>query len=252
MPGPQPVPITISPAQRAILDRWLRQHSAPQALVRRSQIVLAAAAGLPNALIAHQVACSPTTVRCWRARWAMAAPDLAAVDADDAALGALMAEVLTDAARPGAPPTFSAEQVVQIIALAWTPPADSGRPVDAWTPRELADESEKRQIVPAISARSVGRFLKTSRSQTAAEPLLVEHDRAGPDRLCGGGGDGLYPVCLHVPAPGDGGADRQSRCTDRHPGAGAQGADQATAPRTGRAARVRVRAPRHALGDRQL
>src|SRR5919199_4450025 len=210
MPGPPPLPVTISPSQRVILDRWLRQHSAPQALVRRIQIVLAAA-GVPNEQIAPQVACSPKTVRRWRARWAMAAPDLAAVDADDAALRTLMAEVLTDAARPGAPPTFSAEHVVQIIALACTPPADSGRPVDAWTPRELADEAEKRHIVPSISARSVGRFLKTSRSQTASEPLLVEHDRAGPDRLCGGGGDGLYPVCLHAPAPGDGGAYRQYR-----------------------------------------
>ena len=168
MPGPQPLPVTISPSQRVILDRWLRQHSAPQALVRRSQIVLAAAAGLPNEVIAHQVACSPKTVRRWRARWAMAAPDLAAVDADDAALRTLMAEVLTDAPRPGAPPTFSAEHVVPIIALACTPPADSGRPVDAWTPRELADEAEKRQIVPTISARSVGRFLKTSGSQAAS------------------------------------------------------------------------------------
>ncbi len=168
MPGPQPLPITISPSQRVILDRWLRQHSAPHALVRRIQIVLAAAAGVPNEVIAHQVACSPKTVRRWRARWAMAAPDLAAVDADDAALCTLMAEVLADAARPGAPPTFSAEHVVQIIALACTPPADSGRPVDAWTPRELADEAEKRQIVPAISARSVGRFLKTGRSQAAS------------------------------------------------------------------------------------
>ena len=92
MPGPQPLPITISPSQRVILDRWLRQHSAPHALVRRSQIVLAAAAGVPNEVIAHQVACSPKTVRRWRARWAMAAPDLAAVDADDAALCPLCAD----------------------------------------------------------------------------------------------------------------------------------------------------------------
>src|SRR5919202_1906112 len=168
MPGPPPLPITISPPQRAILDRLLRQRSAPQGVVRRSQIVLAAAAGLPNELIARQFACSPQTVRRWRARWAAAAPDLAAVDADEPALRTLIAEVLADAPRPGAPPTFSAEQVVQIIALACTPPADSGRPVDAWTPRELADEAEKRQIVPTISARSVGRCLKTSRSQAAS------------------------------------------------------------------------------------
>ena len=178
MPGPPPVPITISPPQQAILDRWLRQHRAPQALVRRIQIVLAAAAGLPNEQIAQQCACSPKTVRRWRARWAAAEPDLAAMEADDPALPTLMAEVLADAPRPGAPPTFSAEQVVQIIAMACTPPADSGRPVDAWTPRELADEAEKRQIVTSISARSVGRFLKRGRSQAPSQPLLAEHHGA--------------------------------------------------------------------------
>ena len=168
MPGPPPVSITISPSQRAILDRLLRQHTTPQALVRRIQIILAADAGLPNEQIAQQFACSPQTVRRWRARWAVAAPDLAALDADAPALRTLIAAVLADAPRPGAPPTFSAEQVVQIIALACTPPADSGRPVDAWTPRELADEAEQRQIVSSISARSVGRFLKTGRSQAAS------------------------------------------------------------------------------------
>jgi putative transposase len=176
MPGPQPVPITITPPQQAILDRWLRQHRSPQALVRRIQIVMAAAAGLPNEQIAQLYACSPKTVRRWRARWAAAEPDLATLDADDPALPSLIAEVLADAPRPGAPPTFSAEQVVQIIAIACTPPADSGRPVDAWTPRELADEAEHRQIVTSISARSVGRFLKTGRSQAASQPLLAEHD----------------------------------------------------------------------------
>ncbi len=130
---------------------------------------------MPNEQIAHQCACSPKTVRRWRARWAVAAPDLAALDADAPALRTLIAAVLADAPRPGAPPTFSAEQVVQIIATACTPPADSGRPVDAWTPRELADEAEQRQIVTSISARSVGRFLKTGRSQATSQPLLAEH-----------------------------------------------------------------------------
>ncbi len=42
MPGPQPLSITLSPQQQALLERLLRQHSAPQALIRRIQIVLAA------------------------------------------------------------------------------------------------------------------------------------------------------------------------------------------------------------------
>ena len=178
MPGPQPQSITISPPQQAILDRLLRQHSSPQALVRRIQIVLAAAAGVPNEQIAQHLGCSPKTARRWRARWAPAQPDRAATDADDRALRTLIAETLADAPRPGAPPTFTAKQIVQIIAPACTPPADAGRPIDAWTPRELADEAENRQIVASISARSVGRFLKTGRSQTPSQSLLAEHDRA--------------------------------------------------------------------------
>jgi putative transposase len=178
MPGPRPVSITICPQQQALLERLLRQHSSPQALVRRIQIVLAAAAGVPNEQIALQLGTSPKTVRRWRARWAAAQGELAAAEADERALRSLLAETLADAPRPGAPPTFTAEQIVHIIALACTPPGESGRPIDAWTPRELADEAQKRQLVASISARSVGRFLKTGRSEAASQPLLVEHDRA--------------------------------------------------------------------------
>jgi putative transposase len=108
------------------------------------------------------------------ARWAAAAAQLAAVEDNAAELKRLIARVLADAPRPGAPDTFTAEQIVQIINLACTPPADSGRPVDAWTPRELADEAVKRQIVASISPTSVGRFLKAGRSQAASEPLLAQ------------------------------------------------------------------------------
>lgn len=176
MPGPQPLSITLSPLQRALLERLLRQHSSPQALVRRIQIILAAASGLPNEQIALQLATSPKTARRWRARWAAAQPDLVAAEADERALRTVVAETLADAPRSGAPITFSAEQIVHIIAIACTPPSASGRPLDAWTPRELADEAEQRQIVPSISARSVGRFLKRGRPQAAPQPLLAEHD----------------------------------------------------------------------------
>ena len=174
MPGPQPVPITVSPRQRAVLERLLRQPSCPQACVRRITIILAAAAGERNDPLAARLGCTPNTIRRWRTRWAVAQPDLAVVDDDEVSLRARIAEVLADAPRPGAPATFTAEQIVQIINLACTPPAESGRPVDAWTPRELAAEAEKRQIVASISPRSVGRFLKTGRSQTASQPLLAQ------------------------------------------------------------------------------
>ena len=65
--------------------------------------------------------------------------------------------------------------VVAIVALACTPPSEAGRPVEDWTPRELAEEAVKRQVVSAISPRSVGRFLKAGPAQAPSEPLLVEH-----------------------------------------------------------------------------
>ena len=164
MPGPQPLSITVSPPQQAVLERLWRQQTCPHALVRRATIVLAAATGQRNESIAQRLGCSSTTVRLWRARWAAAERQLAAAEGDDQTLRTTIAAVLADAPRPGAPATFTAEQIVQIIALACTPPTHSGRPIDAWTPREIADEAHKRQIVASISARSVGRFLKTGRS----------------------------------------------------------------------------------------
>jgi putative transposase len=174
MSGPPPVAITVSPRQRAVLERLLRQHSCPQALARRITIILAAAAGERNDPLAARLGCAPTTVRRWRRRWLAALPDLDPVDDDEALLPARIAEVLADAPRPGVPPTFTAEHIVQIINLACTPPAAAGRPVDAWTPRELADEAVKRQIVRSISPRSVGRFLKSGRSPAAPQPLLAQ------------------------------------------------------------------------------
>jgi len=76
----------------------------------------------------------------------------------------LMKEVLGDAARPGGPPTFTAEQVAQIIAIACEPPEDYGLPVTYWTPRELAHVVVGRGIVESISPRQVGRFLARATS----------------------------------------------------------------------------------------
>ena len=174
MAGPLPLAISLSPPQQAVLEALLRQHSTPQSLALRVRIVLAAATGMRNVHLAHHLDCSLKTVIKWRARWAEAESQLAAVEEHPADLKSMVARVLADAPRPGAPDTFSAEQIVLIINLACTPPADAGRPVDAWTPRELADEAVKRHIVASISPASVGRFFKAGRSQAASQPLLAD------------------------------------------------------------------------------
>jgi len=136
--------------------------------------VLAAASRQRNEPIARQLGCSPTTVRLWRSRWAAALELLAAAQADSPTLPAAIATVLADAARSGAPDTFSAEQIIPLLNLACTPPPASNRPVTAWSLRELADEAVNQKLVSSISPRSVGRFLKSGRAPAASQPLLAE------------------------------------------------------------------------------
>jgi len=177
MRGPPPPAVILSARLRGVLEHLARRQTSPQRLVRRLQIVLAAAAGANNEEIARQGGFDRSTVRTWRRRWLGAVPRLEAAVAagdDDRLLARLAAAALEDAPRAGAPPTFTAEQVVQIVALACEPPPDSDRPVSHWTPRELAEEAVTRHIVPTISPRSVGRFLKRGPTPAPFEPLLVD------------------------------------------------------------------------------
>jgi putative transposase len=176
MRGPEPPAVALSDRLRGVLERLARRQTSPHRLVRRLQLVLAAADGLNNEQIARHYGLARGTVRAWRARWLTAAPRLeAAVGAgDDRLLARLVADALDDAPRPGAPPTFSAEQVLQVVALACEPPPGSDRPVSHWTAREVAEEAVKRGIVPAISPRSAGRFLKRGPAQAPPEPVLAD------------------------------------------------------------------------------
>jgi len=179
MPGPKPKPIKLSEKQRQAFEQLLRRTTAPQRLVWRARIILLADQGLSNSEIARQLRLSRATVKRWRTRWREALPMLEAVQADEHLWLQRMEKILQDAPRLGGKPTFSAEQVVQIIALACQDPNDSGRPISHWTPRELADEAIKRGIVESISPRSVGRFLKRGQDQTPSISLLAQSRNRG-------------------------------------------------------------------------
>lgn len=123
MAGPQPqTSVSVSSAQRAVLEALQRQASCPQALALRVRIVLGAAAGQRNVPLATALGCSAPTVRTWRARWAAAEAHLAVAEAEPASLRCAISQVLADAPRSGTPPTFTAEQIVQIVNLACTAP----------------------------------------------------------------------------------------------------------------------------------
>jgi putative transposase len=150
-------------------------------LALRARVVLAAAEGLDNSQIARRLDCHRDLARRWRDRFAAAQPGWAADggDWDEPTWAGKIVELLEDGPRSGAPATFTAEQLCQIVALACEKrPEDCGRPVTHWTARELADEAIKRGIVPRISPRHVGRFLKDG-GPAAAHGAAVA-DQPGP------------------------------------------------------------------------
>jgi putative transposase len=117
------------------------------------------------------------TVHTWCWRWRALAPKLEQIEADEdheKVRTTMIVEALTDHPRSGTPATLTAEQMVQMVAVACEDPADSGRPISHWTPREVADEVRKRGIVETISTRSVGRFLQSGRLTAASGGVLAQ------------------------------------------------------------------------------
>jgi putative transposase len=158
------VSILVSERQRAILERWQKNKAGTSAqLIERCSLILLAADGVSNTEQGRLLGVDRQRARRWRTRWAENQERLAVAEregASDRDLANLLRELLSDEPRPGAPPTFTAEQLAQIIAVACEPPEESGRPVTHWTPRELVDEVVKRGIVETISPRHVDRILK--------------------------------------------------------------------------------------------
>lgn len=166
----QPVQIIVTARQREVLETLVRTRSTSQRLAERCRIVLMASDDWNNQNLADNLGVDRQRARRWRRRWNDARVLLAEAEdegATDKDLRALIIWALTDSERPGAPPKFTPEQVVAIIALACEPPSDSGLPVSHWTPDELAREAVKRGIVDCISGRQVDRFLaKRSSART--------------------------------------------------------------------------------------
>jgi len=152
MPGPPPTPVDLTAEEEAALETLVRRHTAPQQLVMRARIVLAAAAGLNNCEIARRLDVDGETVRLWRARW-LGFAGVALAD-----LG--VAERLADAPRAGRPARIGAEQFCRVVALACEAPGTSGRPISQWSGREIADEVVRRGIVATISPRHAARLVK--------------------------------------------------------------------------------------------
>lgn len=142
-------PIFLTATDRRRLKKMAWSHKSEYRQRVRAQVVLHAARGRSNARIARETGLHIDTVRRWRGRFAR--QGLAG---------------LTDRARSGRPPVFTALQTAQLKALACQLPAETGTPLSRWSCPELAREAVERGIVTFVSASTVRRWL----AQDALKP----------------------------------------------------------------------------------
>jgi putative transposase len=149
LPKLAPCPVQLNEAERKELQQLIKRHTTPQQIALRAQIILLASGGKNHRQIARELNISRDMARTWRERWLESRERQVTIE-----------KRLQDAERNGAPLTFSAEQVIQLFAIACENPADSERPISHWTAGELAQEMVKRRIVKSISPRHVRRLLE--------------------------------------------------------------------------------------------
>jgi transposase len=156
--GPKPTPITLTDDERAKLTDWSRRPTSAQRLALRANIVLVAAAGHSNAVIADHLRVTVPTVRKWRDRFATERLD-----------------GLVDEPRPGAPRTITDEQVERAVTHTL-----ESKPKDAthWSTRTLAHELGLSQTAVVRIWHAFG--LKPHRSSSfkfSTDPYFVEKVR---------------------------------------------------------------------------
>jgi putative transposase len=161
VPGPTAVEVVLTDEERKELEALVRAGKTPQRIVFRARIILTLAEVGNVTDAAEYLGTRRETARIWREYWIERA-------------GRPTLSRLADAERPGTPARITPEQWCKILALACEEPEKSGRPITHWTPRELAEEAIKREIVTTISPRHVGRFLGSGRVEAAQNEVLAQ------------------------------------------------------------------------------
>jgi len=134
--------VCLTDEARQQLQELVRSGTRPVRVVYRAMILLKSDAGLMDLQIVEHVGCAERTVRSVRKRFCLEGLDRA----------------LYDAPRSGSPPTFTARQQQQVVALACTDPPE-GRA--RWTLELLCKHAVKRGFVDSVSKSEVALWLKT-------------------------------------------------------------------------------------------
>ena len=136
-------------------------------LRQRARMILLAFEKQLNRDIAAAVSLGCDQVAMWRRRWQNEFEKLTVIEGSDdrSALRRAIEWLLSDEQRSGCPPTFTAEQLTLIFAIACEAVEDSGRPVARWTQLEIIDEAVKRGIVKSMSTSHLSTLLAEAQLQ---------------------------------------------------------------------------------------
>lgn len=154
----------LSPRERDALTALANSATGPARSVQRAQALLALSSGLTASEVARQVGRCPRTIARWRARFAQEG-----------------VTAVFDAARSGAPPRLSTQDVLTICETAVAEPRSVGLELQCWSLRRLSDHlamhlgivvrhERLRQI---LRAHGVSRKAEVS-SQRSTDPQFVE------------------------------------------------------------------------------
>ena len=144
--------------ERAELEGWAKRRTSAAGLAVRSRIVLAAADGDSNTVLAQRLGLSITTVRRWRNRFV--------IDRCDG---------LLDEPRPGRPRVVGDERIKELITatLETTPPAATH-----WSTRSMAEQLGLSQSMVSRVWRAFGLAPHKQDSwKLSKDPLFVEKVR---------------------------------------------------------------------------
>lgn len=156
-----PFVVRLSVVEEAVLRARARAGRSEHRDVVRARIVLAAAAGGANAVIAARLGLRVDTVGTWRRRFA--AEGLAG---------------LRDRPRSGRPRRFTPVQVAEVKTLACALPAEDEVALSRWSSSELAAEATARGLVEAISPATAGRWLASDAIRGESGSFTVTRSRA--------------------------------------------------------------------------
>ncbi|MFJ9713642.1 IS630 family transposase [Streptomyces sp. NPDC101234] len=156
--GPKIPPLSVTDAQRAVLEGWVRRRSTAQALALRSRIVLECAEGHSIMEVSRRLKVAPDTVRTWRRRFL------------DRGL-----DSLSDEPRPGVPRKITDADVERVIVKTL-----EEKPLNAtrWSTRSMAAATGMSQSAVSRIWRAFA--LAPHRSETfklSTDPLFIDKVR---------------------------------------------------------------------------